>query len=204
MPRSVSAMLLSSFFAAGSAHAEDAMLDLQSEEKLLSERTDARKIEILSSFGFTESITTGVQPFGFGTGISAGYTFSFPLHLYARGMRFMGSRASAIGPGSSYSARYFAWSLELFAAWSWNPRPLPWLLLRPGLAVSTALTLGSTQVGTARIDTPNGLFSLGPKLAILTAPSHGFLLGIEGEARAIPTRLYAPIGAVAIVTGATF
>jgi hypothetical protein len=165
-------------------------------------RADDMPLEVLGSAGFTEFITTGVQPFGFGVGLSIGKTLQVPLHLSGRLLRSSGARASASGPGSIYSSRSSAWSIDAGAAWAW--RPAPWLFVRPGITVSTSLVSNRTQVQTVALRTTDLFFSLGPRLTVLTLPVRGFLAGIEGEARYVPARPYAPIGSVSLVWGAQF
>jgi hypothetical protein len=165
-------------------------------------RAEEIPTELLGSAGFTEFITTGVQPFGFGVGLSIGKTLQVPLHLSGRLLRSSGARASASGPGSIYSSRSSAWSIDAGAAWAWQPAP--WLFVRPGITVSTSLVSNRTQVQTVALRTTDLFFSLGPRLTVLTLPVRGFLAGVEAEARYVPARPYAPLASVSLVWGAQF
>jgi hypothetical protein len=165
-------------------------------------RPDLRTIEVVATLGFTESITKGLQPFGVGAGLRVGATLSVPLYIQATVTKHLGSSASGSGQGAEYKSAYSAWSLDLGAAWAWSP--VRWLSIRPGIVLSGALVLGSTQVGNATIDASERLFSLGPKLSVVASPTPRFLVGLEGEARAIPKQLFAPIGVVAFIFGARF
>jgi hypothetical protein len=171
---------------------------------------DDAHIEALGTFGFTEHITTEVQAYGIGTGLRAGYTFPAPFALAGGITRHAGARASAAGPGSIYSSRSSAWSADAFAAWDWRPARSfcrdnqPCLSLRLGLVFNAAIVSQRTQVRGALAEHTYLQGSLGPKLAVVFFPTRGFMLGLEGEARSIPTRFYAPLGSVTAFWGARF
>jgi hypothetical protein len=171
---------------------------------------DDAHVEALGTVGFTEHITADVQAYGFGTGLRAGYTFSAPFALAGGLTRHAGARASAAGPGAIYSSRSSAWSVDVFAAWDWRPGlpsvcdVHPCVSLRFGLVFNAALIFQRTQVRGALTEDTYVQGSLGPKLALAVFPTRGFMLGLEGEARAIPTRFFAPLGSVAVFWGARF
>jgi hypothetical protein len=167
---------------------------------------DDAHLEALGTFGFTEHITTQVQAYGVGTGLRVGYTLPQPFMIAGGITRHAGARASGAsagpGPGAIYSSRSSAWSADAFAAWDW--RPAACLSVRLGLVLNAALVFRRTQVLGALAEDTYLQGSLGPKLSVALFPTRGFILGVEGEARSIPTRFYAPLGSVAAFWGARF
>jgi hypothetical protein len=176
---------------------------------------DLWRPEIRGSFGFTEVMTSAPSPFGWATGLamglghreSAGGTLRrFDFSPSVRVRHFAGTVESAPravsasgAPSLAYAARASAWEVDTTLAFSWQP--LEGLFIRPGVIVAMAAVSNRTQVGNnVRVGSPP-IFTLGPELSILYAPTRTFMLGIEGELRAQPRRIAAPLGSLTFVWG---
>jgi hypothetical protein len=166
--------------------------------------------EIRGILGFTEVMTTAPSPFGWGTGLSmslghrkraSGALLRLDFTPSLRVRKFAGtveSAPSALG-SLNYNAQASAWEVDATLAFSWQP--FRNLFVRPGVIFAVAAVSNRTQVGNqVRVGAPP-VYTLGPELSVLYAPTHTLLLGIEGELRAQPLRIAAPLGSLSLVWG---
>jgi len=144
-----------------------------------------RPYELGAHFDYRRAWTTGLDPYGAGIGISAGFTARFPLYLGARATHYYGSYVSAIGPGTVYQAHDSADTLDAQVAWVW--RPLRRLVLRPGLGVGADLVHGSTLLQNETLADGRLVFGVGP--VVQARWEHDWLVvGIDADGRFVPAQ----------------
>jgi hypothetical protein len=143
--------------------------------------------------GYARAWTNGLSHLEVTTGLSLDY--ELPSHLAIGGslLHHFGSHEAGAGPGTRYHASVASSSADLRVGYSF------WfadrLVVRPGLSGGLTWVTGSTEVGGLPRSNDSMIGTVGPSLTLLVRVER-YLLGLESDARFVPSQVAGPIGAI--------
>lgn len=143
--------------------------------------------------GYARAWTNGLSHLEMTTGLSADYELSSHVTIGGSLLHHFGSHEAAAGPGTRYHASVASSSADVRVGYSF------WfadrLVVRPGLSGGLTWVTGSTEVGGLPRSNNTMLATVGPSMTFLVRVDR-YLLGIEGDARFVPSHVAGPVGAI--------
>jgi hypothetical protein len=143
--------------------------------------------------GYARAWTNGLSHLEMTTGLSLDYELASNVVLGGSLLHHFGSHEAAEGPGTRYHASVSSSSADLRVGYSfWFAERF---VLRPGLSGGLTWVTGSTEVGGLPRSNDSMIGTVGPSATMLFLVDR-YLLGVQGDARFVPSHVAGPIGAI--------